>query len=225
MISEEKNTVKSENQVSKNVFFEGIEGGLPRVMFLGNSITKHGPLASIGWHGNWGMAASAKDKDYVHICIREIQKKYPNAEFCIVQGAAWERSYSDFDFSSLYATARDFKPDILICCIGANIPMDTFKHEVFIEKIGEFHKYLSCDNPDTKIIISSSFFNNAKKNDAIFEYAEKSGANLAFISDIVQDKENLPTGFEHEGVSVHPGDKGMQIIAERVMEQFNKLEI
>ena len=38
-----------------------------RVLFLGNSITRHPPLASIGWNNDWGMAASAREKDYAHV--------------------------------------------------------------------------------------------------------------------------------------------------------------
>ena len=39
----------------------------PRVLFVGNSITLHSPRPQIGWTSNWGMAASARDKDYVHL--------------------------------------------------------------------------------------------------------------------------------------------------------------
>ena len=42
----------------------------PRVLILGNSITRHGPKADIDWHTNWGMAASALEKDFAHILIK-----------------------------------------------------------------------------------------------------------------------------------------------------------
>ena len=34
-----------------------------KILFVGNSITSHGPKADIDWRGNWGMAATSLDKD------------------------------------------------------------------------------------------------------------------------------------------------------------------
>ena len=67
----DKNTVPSENQLGKckPVFFHGCANGT-RVLFVGNSITKHAPKEEIGWFGDWGMAASEAENDYAHIIAR-----------------------------------------------------------------------------------------------------------------------------------------------------------
>jgi hypothetical protein len=33
-----------------------------RILFLGNSLTLHGPKAEIGWAGNWGMWARFNER-------------------------------------------------------------------------------------------------------------------------------------------------------------------
>ena len=44
-----------------------------KVLILGNSIVAHDPEPDIGWAGNWGMAASISDSDFVHVLTRKIQ--------------------------------------------------------------------------------------------------------------------------------------------------------
>lgn len=222
---EEKNTVKSENQVNKNTFFEGTENGHPRIMFVGNSITRHKPAPDIGWYGDWGMAASARDKDYVHLCIKHISEKFPNASFCIIQAAEWERGYKQCDVESVYSEAKDFNPDIIINRMSENIPMDCLVHDLLIDKMREFHKYLSGNNDNVKLIVTSNVFANQKKDEALRDYAEKVSAQYVFLNDLTENKENLANEYEHEGVRVHPGDKGMQLIADRLLEVLDDLMV
>jgi hypothetical protein len=42
-----------------------------KVLILGNSITWHPPGPDINWFGNWGMAASAADRDFLSLLIKK----------------------------------------------------------------------------------------------------------------------------------------------------------
>jgi hypothetical protein len=53
---------------------QGIElSEVERVAFIGNSITLHGPKADIDWNGNWGMAATEAQRDYVHRIAKRLE--------------------------------------------------------------------------------------------------------------------------------------------------------
>jgi hypothetical protein len=69
-----------------------------RLLFVGNSITRHGPSAKVAWTGNWGMAASAEAKDYVHLVVDAVTKKRGvKPEFLVANEADLERNYTIFD--------------------------------------------------------------------------------------------------------------------------------
>ena len=129
---EKNNTVSSKGQVKKYVYFDVKEDCVLKVMFLGNSITKHGVAPQIGWHGDWGMAASKQENDYVHLCESEILKKYPKSSFCIVQGAEWEHRYKESDICNLFEEAKNFNPDVIISFLSENVPEAYFEKESFI---------------------------------------------------------------------------------------------
>ncbi len=219
---ESGNTVEAKNQISFHVAFEGKPDGSPRIMLIGNSITRHEPAPHIGWNHDHGMAASKKENDYVHRVISAVQKKHPDAAFCIVQAAVWETMYTSCNYDEYFALAKDFHPDFMLTVISANIKSDLFEHDAFVREMGKLHEYLS-DGNGAKIIQSTSFFNNEVKTAAIEDYVKRVGGDLVYISDLPSNDENLAIGqFEHYGVSHHPGDKGMERIAERLLEKLFK---
>jgi hypothetical protein len=72
-----------------------------RVLFLGNSITRHGPAPKIGWTGDWGMAASARDKDYAHLVaagLAELAGKKPDVKLANI--ADFERNLAAYDLET-----------------------------------------------------------------------------------------------------------------------------
>ena len=98
-------------------------GKAKRILFLGNSITLHGPSAKVGWPNNWGMAASAQEKDYVHVLADSIAKLSGSLpEVRIDNIADFERHYDTYDLDTKLKEHLDFKPDMVVVAIGENVP-------------------------------------------------------------------------------------------------------
>jgi hypothetical protein len=47
----------------------------PRILFMGNSIAMNLPAPEAGWHHDWGMAATARERDYVHQTVRLLRER------------------------------------------------------------------------------------------------------------------------------------------------------
>ena len=130
----EKNNVSAKNQLKKKSYVTFIqkEGKGKKVMFVGNSITKHGVLPEIGWHWDWGMAASALENDYVHLLVDKMNMIEPDASFCLCQVANWERQYKNgTEVLEEYRSARDFKADVIVFRMIENCPHQDFDEDTF----------------------------------------------------------------------------------------------
>ena len=94
-----------------------------KILFLGNSITLHGPKADIGWTGNWGMAASSEDKDYVHrVAAALAQQTGSKPEILVRNIADFERNYATYDVAREMKELFAFDPDLVVLAIGENVP-------------------------------------------------------------------------------------------------------
>jgi len=216
----DKNTVSAKGQLKESEFvsFINAEGKGKRILFVGNSITRHGVLPEIGWHNDWGMAASHIEKDYVHIVVKEASKIFSDAVFCICQVASWERGYKNGkDVLELYEGARDFGADIIIMRCIENCPQDGFDHEEFSEQYKILIDYLNASEK-ADVILTSGFWNHVGDVN-IERIARERGYKYKYLGDLGEDDSMKAIGlFEHSGVANHPGDKGMQKIADRIIE-------
>lgn len=216
----EKNTVKAENQLKPNedVTFENIQNSGKRIMFAGNSSTLHGKKPDIGWNNVWGMAASAKEKDYVHVLESYINKVIPDASYCICQAYKWERDYPNGkEVYPIYQPARDFNSDIIVVRMVENCPWKNFDAVAFKREYVDFINFLNKSGK-AKIILTTSFWKHAA-DEIIEQVSVQTGWPLVKINDLGEDDSMKAIGlFEHNGVANHPGDKGMKTIADRIFE-------
>lgn len=218
-----KNTVPAENQMARQemIFFEKPQGKGKRILFVGNSITVHGLKPEIGWFGdNFGMAASKKEKDYVHLMINEITKKDPEATFCVCQAVDWERNYkTGNEVLSTYEKARDFCADVMIMRLIENCPVEAFDRNAFAAQYKGFIDYLNF-NGNAKIILTTGFWKHPG-DEMILQIGKESGYSSVYLGELGEDPAMKALGkFEHEGVANHPGDAGMKRIAEMLLDAF-----
>lgn len=220
----DKNTVKADNQLGEksNITFDCENSKGVRILFVGNSITRHEPKFEIGWFNDWGMAASSKENDYVHIVEKLALKKAPEATFCICQAAEWEMNYANGELLlSKFLKARDFKADIIIMRLLENCSTKDFNSDLFIKEYEKLLNYLNQNNR-AKVIITSSFWKHPG-DDTLKEFASDKAMDYIYLGDLGEDAVMRADGlFEHNGVAAHPGDKGMEEIAVRICKKLKK---
>jgi len=174
-----KNTVNSEKQLNKSQYVTYINGAGKgkRIMFVGNSITLHGIKTDIGWNNEWGMAASSRDKDYVHRMISMTDEISKDCAYCICQVAAWERDYKNgSSLHTLFEVARDFNADIIIMRFVENCPGNEFDGEMFKAEMESLLSYLNSGKK-AKIIMSTPFWHHLA-DQTIIEYASENNLPL-----------------------------------------------
>lgn len=219
------NTVPAANQLkpSQAVTFERSLSGQPglRVLMAGNSITRHGPKPDIGWTVNWGMAASAKEKDYVHLLMRHLRTLDPNVEICIAQMAGWEQQYWLGEaVLAQYWEAAAFAADLIILRLGENVPRSRLEEHPFAPAYTAMLDFLDPQHR-AKVIITTCFWPAAGVDEAIREVARQRGCPLVELGSLgVQDEMKAIGLFEHAGVAAHPGDAGMAAIAAAIMAEL-----
>ncbi len=203
------------------------QAGFHKGLFLGNSITMHGPKQDIGWTGNWGMAASTEEKDFVHIVVRSLPKRTGAApEVMIKNIAEFERQYATYDAEAKLKDALTFGADIIILAIGENVPgLNSEGSKLqFGNGLRKLLRGLRADKHPT-IVVRSCFWPNQAKDQVLKQVCQELGGVFVDIGRLAKDESHYARSerkFEHAGVAAHPGDKGMAAIAGAILEAINK---
>ncbi len=213
------NSLSAENQVNEKLqIFEG-ESGAKRILFLGNSITLHEYAPHIGWHHSWGMAASEREKDYLHLVVKRCEEKFGSVSYCICNVGKWEQHFSDERVIEEFAKAKEFGADIVIARLGENVPVEGISGEEFYQSYQAFLRYYT--QGASRVIVTDLFWEHELLDGAIERLCADEGYEFVSIRDLGYDENNKAIGqFENVSVNLHPNDRGMAKIAQRILEKI-----
>ena len=193
-----------------------------KVLVYGNSIALHGPLAKIGWTNNWGMAASAPEKDFAHLVVAGLEAKLgKKADFRIRNLAVLERNFATnvATVAEISADAK-WKPDYVVVAIGENV------QNIDSSTAAAYRKFLAdIARPFTdlgvRVVMRSPFWKNTLKAECTAKAAAEVGAVYVDAGSLGSVDENKAKGlFWHGGVANHPGDLGMRRLADLILDGF-----
>lgn len=217
MVDIKNNTVSAENQMinSSLVYHLGNPKAKTRILVVGNSITRHGPNKGIGWERDWGMAASAPEKDYVHRLFSMLFEDGQDVFMRVSQCANWEMKLQEQGILSDYDGDREFKADIVVFRLGENVP-DCNKP--YFER--EMKKFVAYICPNGKVIYTTCFWENPVIDEAIKKVATERG-EVCVDGNFSKEEKNMALGqYAHSGVAMHPSDEGMEEIAKAIFQEL-----
>ena len=208
-----------------------------RILFLGNSITLHGPYVAWSRVGGCRMAASAPEKDYVHLLASAIATHtgaplriaptpsdlprwyYGNPPLAVGDANVlniadiFERNYATWENSRIQRQI-DGKPDIVVLQFGENmVPGDKEKFKVALETLMTGLKKSS--NP--RIFVTSFILGSNPAIDKIKrQVCDEDPGRRVFV-------DLSAAHVDASGAAGHPGDAGMKTIADTIWKAVQEL--
>lgn len=206
-----------------------------KTVFIGNSL--------LGGMGFYGMCASDSKSDYFHHVTQAILEKNPKAEFVKIAAAKFEGCENEESFEDWWAnyvnkyTQKPIKDnlnenvDLILVQLGDNVNNSKRADGLNIN-IDKFISRLHSTSPKARIIWILGWYNRSNYYDIIAYNCAKWNIPIVDISDLNTIDNQAAKGQMCEqpdgtyapakdGWITHPGDKGMKLIAERILKMID----
>jgi len=189
------------------------------ILVLGNSITYSPANPSIGWNGNWGMAASTADNDFVHLLAKRLKTVNADNEVSSKNIAEFENNFDTYNFDANLKILRDAKPALIVLRIGENVTRNS-EAALFEQKYQELLNYFKANNPSVKILaVGSVWPDRDMPTNVMKKYSDF--VPLVFMQ---ADQSNYAFGqFANPAVESHPSDKGMAVISNTIFTAVQQM--
>ena len=204
-----------------------------KVLLLGNSLLLG--FSTDGSHGApFGCTASDSRHDWAYLLTEKLKVKSPSVTVKKLHDAKFEQAESDTASESYISNefaAADRNNDLVIVQIGDNVNTE-LRQQTFRNNFSKLIRAIRTNNPAADIVVAGAWFNNGGIQN--FLQAQASSLNYTFVplSDLctsanmatVGDTVTFNDGVQmqvYEAIRTHPGNKGMEAIANRIYDSLN----
>ncbi|WP_317171529.1 GDSL-type esterase/lipase family protein [Spirosoma profusum] len=196
-----------------------------RMMVIGNSIMAHGPAPEVGWNLFNGMAASAPEKDFVHLLEAHLKTLNPEAKTELQTGGDFERSFGTdgYTINQFNKPVQEFQPDLIIVRIGENIDDGQVNGSRDLEaNFSQLLDRLASLNPSqpVKIICTTTVWDRPNTDAIIRKVTNAKGYPLVDLRSMVGQSQYFASEYKDPNVAAHPNDAGMKRIADLIIEKL-----
>jgi hypothetical protein len=194
------------------------------ILFVGNSITYHPSSRSIGWDGDWGMAATSRQSDYVNLTVAKVNESSRSIViFHSINVSAFERDPSSDNLMEVSKRIEVSGADRVVIFLGDNVKPDAIAWAQFL--VGYESIVVQTRKSGRRVVCVSLWWPSVARNRELERICKRSGGVFAMLPAGVQSPDARASGHANKGVASHPGDVGMRLIANAVsaaLEQTNQ---
>jgi lysophospholipase L1-like esterase len=193
-----------------------------RILIAGDSITHHSPSpadSGLGWQGDWGMAATAADKDYVHLFLAKLaaaQGAGTTPPDFWISGEGGGKITDQLKFADKITA---YHADLALVQLGENDRVATV--EAFQQPYEQLLAAIRAGNPNVRILCVGVWgiwpTGDHTKDNMIRAACQKYGATFADLGDAFTKPENQAKSenrYTVPGINWHPSDSGMAAYAD-----------
>lgn len=198
---------------------------------IGNSITLHSKCDY--WWSEMGMAASLPEKDYFHLVTDYLSTERSKVISYAYNFSVWEIQSADRT-QTISSLTKYLSADLDLITI--QLSENATNLDTFVVDFKELIAILQESCPSADIILVDDFW-STEKSELKRQVANELGISFADLVNVrgideymcglnttVYGDDNASHIVEHSGVAAHPGDKGMQAIADAIITALKETQ-
>ena len=210
------------------------------VLVWGASLAKHPPAENLYWYGNWGMAASKEENDFIHRLVYYLEEKYypSKVNLRILAESGFDTSinndtsastdYSENQyFLNMENAIKEHNPNIIVTIRTGNLSNDV-PVDIAYNAYSQLYDMVYTHVPDAIVVAHHCLLHHDSMKEELYSRLDERYEDRIFEVhdlDVHSDESNLAREWLQLGqqaVANHWNDKGHDEVAKVTMNYLNK---